>query len=143
MHGDLCVDEDDQFLDVALPEVFTQASLDDDEEAAHQAAAELDSIYTRITWLWNELEAIERALRLCEHASQRARHTRAWVREALGGLEYPVFRGLDEAQMVLWRAAQDAPPPPEAANKPYLFRMPSALRLSRPYPDKHGDTEHA
>lgn len=129
MSGDLCVDDDEQFIDVELSDTFTLSALDTDQHGAIMAAAELNAIYSGITRLWCKLETIERALRISEQTSDRARRTRAWVREALGGLEYPVFRGLDEACFILQHGGDHAPP--DKADKPYLFTMPSAVQAIR------------
>jgi hypothetical protein len=129
-HPDLCVDDDELFDADTQPlsEVFTRADLDSDDAAAYQASRELQSLYDRITRLWSELEAVERALRVSEPDSARARQARAWVREALGGLEYPVFRGLDEAEAIMRSAPTARSPLPQAAAKNYVFRLPSTLR---------------
>lgn len=74
-------DEDDDFADAALPEVFTRA----DEASAAAAGAQLQDLYRRISALHGELELIERGLR--EPAKHSARHaeTREWARHALVG----------------------------------------------------------
>ncbi|MGH3621483.1 MAG: hypothetical protein ACRDQ5_06795 [Sciscionella sp.] len=43
----------------------------------------------------------QRALRLAEPRTREAQQARAWIRTALAGLHYPVFRGLDEARTLL------------------------------------------
>jgi hypothetical protein len=138
-HPDLCVDDEALFDEDTqpLPEVFTRADLDTDDAAAQQASQELQSLYDRITRLWTELEAIERALRVSEPDSQRARLARAWVREALGGLEYPVFRGLDEAESIMRSCPAACSPLPQAAAKDYVFRLPGTLRHAT---DTHATT---
>lgn len=129
MIPDLCVDDDEQFDDVDLPEVFTRPGLDTDADAGALAAEEISAIYYAITDAWCALELIERALRVSERTSERARVARLWVREALGGLEHPVFRGLDEASITIRHGGSEhsGGVPPEQASKRYEFTMPSAV----------------
>ena len=129
MIPDLCVDEDEQFEDVDLPEVFTRPELDTDTDAGVLAAEKISAIYGTIIHAWSDLELIERALRVSEQTSERARVTRLWVREALGGLEHRVFRGLDEARVMIQhgRREHSGGIPAEKASKSYEFKMPSAV----------------
>ncbi|MGH3624397.1 MAG: hypothetical protein ACRDQ5_21870 [Sciscionella sp.] len=128
MIPDLCVDDDEQFDDVDLPEVFTRPQLDTDADAGALAAQKISALHDTIADAWCALELIERALRVSERTSERARVTRLWVREALGGLEHPVFRGLDEASVIIQRGPEHSGGvPPEHASKRYEFRMPSAV----------------
>ncbi|MGH3622559.1 MAG: hypothetical protein ACRDQ5_12320 [Sciscionella sp.] len=96
----LTVDDEDEFGDggdAELPAEFLRT----DDTSALRAAGTLSNLYDRVFYAALELERIERALRLAEPRSMEARQARAWVRTALAGLHYPVFRGLDEARTLL------------------------------------------
>jgi hypothetical protein len=96
----LTVDDDEDFEDAELPEVFTRCTLDVDEASAALAGAELEAVYGDITTGWLRLELVERALRVSAPHSERARRARAQVRRALAGF-VEVLAGLDQATCVL------------------------------------------
>ncbi|MGH3620566.1 MAG: hypothetical protein ACRDQ5_02090 [Sciscionella sp.] len=96
----LTVDDEDESGDIDdadLPAEFLRT----DDTSALRAAAILSELYDRVFYACLELERLERALRLAEPRCVAAQQARAWVRTALAGLHYPVFRGLDEARTLL------------------------------------------
>lgn len=96
----LPVDEDEQFEDVMLPEVFMRHALDTDEASAARAGKGIGEIGSQVTDVYCRLELVKRALRDAEPHSDRARQARAHIRRALAGFE-EVFVGVDEARCAL------------------------------------------
>lgn len=101
----LSVDDDEDFQEIRLPEVFTRTGLDTDEASAVQASEYLRVFDRGLTRVFCRLELIERALREAEPYSQRARQARVKIRLALGAFEHGVLRGMDEASLALSQTA--------------------------------------